>query len=156
MGFHKDALCALPEEERFFSAIGRFIDEYSQLETILKLVIAKAIGLKRKHFDALMTHDFALTCVLAKTVLAESVEPKKSKAFETLISDCLKLNEDRVRVVHGLWLITGKEGGASHVSRNSLKRSSHFQDPYELAKLAEKAAVLRFNLAQIFPRRVQT
>jgi hypothetical protein len=156
MGFHKDALCALPKEERYFSAIGRFVDEYSGLEAILKLVIARAIGLKRKHVDALMSHDFALTCNIAETVLAEFVAPEKSEEFKTLISDCRKLNEDRVRIVHGLWLITDKKGVLTHVARNSLKRSSYFQDPNVLAGQAEKAAVLRFNLARIFPRRVQT
>jgi hypothetical protein len=153
MGFHEDALSALPEEERFYSAIGRFVEEYSGLETILKLVIAKAIGLKRKHFDALMSHDFTLTCNIAKAVLPEFVAPNKSGEFKTLINDCMKLNEDRVRIVHGFWLITGKEGILAHVSRTSVKRSSHFKDANEIAGLAEKAAMLRFNLARIFPRR---
>jgi hypothetical protein len=70
MGYNQQAVSNLPGEERFFSAIGRFVFEFSQLEYTLKLFISRVIGLKDKHFNALMSHDFALTCSIAQTVLA--------------------------------------------------------------------------------------
>jgi hypothetical protein len=100
-----------------------------------------------------MSHDFALTCTIAQTILSESVAPGKSKNFETFINKCRSLNEDRVRVAHGLWVIANEEGVLQHISRQKLQISPHFKEPTVLAGLADNAAVLRFELAQIFPRR---
>jgi hypothetical protein len=101
-----------------------------------------------------MSHDFALTCTIAQTILSESVASGKLKNFETFINKCRSLNDDRVRVAHGLWVIGNEEGVLHHVSRQKLQWSSpHFEQPTVLAGLAVKAAVLRFELAQIFPRR---
>src|SRR5438876_12360341 len=88
MGDHRRAVDNLSGEEKFFSAIGRFISEFSQLEYTLKYLISKKVGLRDKHFPALMSHDFALTCTIAQTILSESVAPEKLKKLKTFISDC--------------------------------------------------------------------
>jgi hypothetical protein len=77
----------------------------------------------------------------------------KLKKFNTFISDCRTLNNDRVRVAHGLWVIANENGVLQHVSRQELQFSLHFKEPTVLAGLADKAALLRFKLAQIFPGR---
>jgi hypothetical protein len=154
MGVHQRAVDNLSGEEKFFSAIGRFISEFSQLEYTLKYLISKKAGLRDKHFPALMSHDFSLTCTIAQTVLSESVAPGKLEDFETFINKCLSLNHDRVRVAHGLWVIANEGGVLQHVSRQKLQNCSlHFKEPTVLAGLADKAALLRFELAQIFPGR---
>ena len=115
---------------------------------------SKKVGLRSKHFPALMSHDFALTCTIAQTILLESVAPEKLEKFKTFISDCRTLNDNRVRVAHGLWVIANEEGVLQHVSRKKLQSFSlHFKEPTVLAGLADKAALLRFELAQIFPGR---
>jgi hypothetical protein len=149
MGYNQRAVSNLSGEERFFSAIGRFIFEFSQLEYTLKLFISKVVGLKDEHFQALMSHDFALTCAIAQTVLGKVVALEKSEDLKTLINKCRSLNDERVRVAHGLWSIVSGSGALHHVSRRKLQVSSHFQEPDALANLADSAAVLRFELAQI-------
>ena len=42
MGVHQRAVDNLSGEEKFFSAIGRFISEFSQLEYTLKYLISKS------------------------------------------------------------------------------------------------------------------
>jgi hypothetical protein len=154
MGRHQRAVSNLSGEEKFFSAIGRFVSEFSQLEYTLKYLISKKVGLRSKHFPALMSHDFALTCTIAQTILSESVAPEKSEKFKTFISACQTLNTDRVRVAHGLWVIANEAGVLQHVSRQKLQSfSPYFKEPIVLAGLADKAALLRFELAQIFPSR---
>jgi hypothetical protein len=75
MDRHKKSVNKFTSEDRFFSAIGRFIFEFSQLEYTLKHHVAEEINLREEHFNAIMTHDFALLCTVAETVL---VRPEMS------------------------------------------------------------------------------
>lgn len=68
-GHHQRAVNKFTSEDRFFSAIGRLIFEFSQLEYTLKHHISERIGLGDEYFDALMTHDFAMLCTIAESVL---------------------------------------------------------------------------------------
>ena len=55
MDHHKKSVNKFTAEDRFFSAIGRFIFEFSQLEYAFKVYIAEAVGVKDKHFQC--NHD---------------------------------------------------------------------------------------------------
>lgn len=78
-------------------------------------------------------------------VIAEHKAEKReqTKQLKELIKECKSLNNDRIRVVHGLWTIAGEPRELNYVSRQSLNNSSHFRDPDELAKKADQAAHLR-------------
>jgi hypothetical protein len=80
-----------------------------------------------------------------RQVIAEHKADKRDpvKRLKELIKECKSLNEDRVRVVHGLWIIAGEKRELHHVSRQTFNNSSHFRDPDELAKKADKALYLR-------------
>ncbi len=47
MGHHQDAIKSLDYAEKFYSAIGRFIESFSQMEDALKFVIADAVDLNK-------------------------------------------------------------------------------------------------------------
>jgi hypothetical protein len=49
---------------------------------------------------------------------------------------CHSLNDDRVRIAHGTWLLGP---GTSHVSRNKFKMTSHFEKPEEIRAKAKEA-----------------
>jgi hypothetical protein len=149
MGYNQQAVSNLSGEDQFFSAMGRFISEFSQLEYALKLSIAKKVGVKGRHIPAVMSHDFGLTCTIAQEILSEIVDPKDLKKFKTFINKCKSLNDHRVRVAHGLWSIRNWGGVLQHVSRQNFQIERHYQEPAVLAGLADDAAVLRFELVQI-------
>jgi hypothetical protein len=48
---------------------------------------------------------------------------------------CFKLNDDRVRIAHGTWLLGP---GTKHVSR-TFKMTTHFEKPEEIRAKAEEA-----------------
>jgi hypothetical protein len=67
---HQQSINKFTSEDRWYSAIGRFISEFSQLEYTLKYYIAEAIGLSEQHFNAIASQfDFAKLCALAEYVL---------------------------------------------------------------------------------------
>jgi hypothetical protein len=152
---HKKSVNELGGGDKFFSAIGRFIYEFSNLEFDLKHRIADAIGLKDQYFDPIMTHDFALLCTIAQTVLIPSATNDQATKLKALISKCRSMNDDRIRIAHGFWLIGTKGSGQlHHVSRQKLEPTFHFSDPEGLAAKADLAASLRHELWLIFRNEV--
>lgn len=137
--------------ENVFSVIGRFIFEFSQLEFTFKHHLAEGINLDDRFFEPVMAgYDFALLCRATVAVWDGQLTSEQSKQLEKLVKRCLKLNDERVRVAHGLWIVDQTGGEAHHLSRNTLKSSRHFEDPSELVNLTELAAQLRIELTKIF------
>ena len=79
---HTQSINKFTSDDRWYTAIGRFIFEFSQLEFTLKYYVAEAIGLAAlnddggivsdQHFDTIMHQfDFARLCDIAESVLLE-------------------------------------------------------------------------------------
>jgi hypothetical protein len=139
MSSHQDAVAALAKDEQFYSAIGRFIFEFSQLEFFLKIVIGDAAQVSAIHFDQIMSHDFAMLCTIGQKVLSREFDKDNNAKLDTMIRRCRELNNHRVRIVHGLWKIDSKSGALEHVSRQKLVVTKHYVNPVELADLADQA-----------------
>lgn len=173
---HQQSINKFTSGDRWFSAIGRFIFEFSQLEYTLKNYVAEATGLRDQHFNSIMSHDFSRLCAVAETVLLQTgADPafslegdwgdppaynqrlmaeydadklQRSKTLKDLIKQCRSLNDDRIRVVHGLWMIAGGTGALDYVSRQTFENCSYFREPDELAKKADQAANLRNEISR--------
>ena len=145
---NQEAIRGLGEDDAFFSAIGRFIFQFSQLEYSLKVTVAEAVRLPDEHFNAIMTHDFALLCTMAQNVFSKYSNKDR---IDDVIGKIRKLNEDRVRIVHGLWVVSIEGGKLHHVSRNSLRQRFHFDQPrgVEIGRLADLASQLRWEWEQV-------
>src|SRR6266540_3125539 len=157
MDHHKRSVNKFTSDDRWYSAIGRFIFAFSQLEYTLKHHVAERIGLRDQYFVPIMNYDFATLCTIAETVLLQKDEEqtyvkenwdkgpaslhrkrikaefqakqvKKTKKLKELIKKCKGLNTERVRIVHGLWTIGGGSGKLHHVSRQTLSQSEHFHE----------------------------
>lgn len=127
------ATTSIITEEAVYQAIGKFIFAFSQLEYMLKEHVGCEAGVKDEHFTAMMTHDFALLCSIALDVLGKSCKDDEEKEeLRAIITDCRKLNDVRVKVVHGLWVPFMDGGRVWHVSRNSLKPSMNVEQASEL------------------------
>ena len=112
----------MPWEERSratYQSIGRFIFEFSQLEAALRHFVGAYSGVKEEFADAVISHDFSLLCTIASQVL---VDPNDTHGIlDKIISDCRRMNDVRVRVVHGLWAPFQDGGTLLNISRRNLK-----------------------------------
>lgn len=120
-------------------AIGRFLAEFSQLDFTIRFVLAKRLEIAEEYFDIVTSpYDFAMLCNVTREVIAKQI-PEKAKDVEKIFNECHKLNEDRVRVAHGMWSL-GEEGlVARHVQRRSLEPKYFFENRDALGKLADEA-----------------
>src|SRR6478752_3787469 len=104
-----------PETEiakQIYPRIGEFICTFSQLEEMLRLTLAEVIRLPKEELLEPVTasYDFSTLCnvvVAAYRLRYAAADLKKAAIFEKLISRCRRLNDDRVRIVHGTWWVLG-------------------------------------------------
>lgn len=127
------------EQADGYRLIGQFISEYSQLEFTVKAILFGQLRLPEDYFDIVTApYDFAMLCTVTKELLCKQF-PDRKQSIDRLFKDCRKLNEERVRVAHGLWT-QGREGPiARHVSRGSLEPKYHFERGDSLSKLTAEA-----------------
>lgn len=150
MDHHKKSVNKFTSDDRFFSAIGRFIFEFSQLEYTLKHHVAEQVNINDEHFTAVMTHDFAVLCTIAESVLVRpGMAEDQTIRLKELIKKCHSLNGDRVRIVHGLWFVGGEEGRLFRAPRGRVETKVYYEKADEVANLADLANSLRNELPNI-------
>jgi len=122
--------------------IGRFVSEFSQLDFSIRFLLAKRLGLADEYFDIVTApYDFAMLCNVTRELICKQ-SPNIKDEIEKLFNECLKLNDDRVHVAHGMWTL-GQEGlVARHVQRRSLQPKYFFEKKDELNQLAADAQQL--------------
>jgi hypothetical protein len=148
MPLNQEAMKNLDKGDQFFWSIGRFISAFSNLEFDIKCYISFAINLPEEYFDQVLSHDFAMLCTMAQSVLCRGADENRTAQLKTLISRCRKLNDHRVRIVHGWWHIGHRSGSLQHVSRQRLESSKYYMDAREIAGLADEANNLSIDLWQ--------
>jgi hypothetical protein len=133
-----------------FQLIGEFIFWFSQLEFTIKDRLASALRLPDKYFGAVTTpYDFAVLCTVTQTVLLSNYPPEKKQEIDKVFNDCRKLNEERVRIAHGLWTHAKSGLVARHASRSKLKAEYFYEDPKALSKLTTEAKRLMLEVMQV-------
>jgi hypothetical protein len=137
--------------EKTYRAIGRFIFEFSQAEYVIRHYLAEEIGLADEHFTAVVSYDVAPLCAVAKKVFGNSRRGNASEIVD-LIGKFFKLNEERNRVAHALWVPFKDGGTAHHVSRSTLEPKPAVGQAVELERLADKVCALRAELECEFMR----
>ena len=137
------------ENEPTYLAIGRFVFEFSQLEYTLKHHIAEAADLNERFIDPIMTHDFALLCTAAKQILGEAMDDERKEQLNKIIGECYSLNQERVRVAHGLWVPFREGGVVNHVARSNLKSNRSIGQAEHLESQADRARDLRASLERL-------
>jgi hypothetical protein len=137
----------LDEAERTYRAIGRFMFEFSQTEYTLRSALGEEV-LKdsKRHFAVVEVLDAVTLCNVAKQVFRASRADEAASRIETEINRFLALNQERVRVAHGLWIPYFKGGMVRHVSRSSLKAVVHPGQAEALEKLGVEAGEIRTRL----------
>ena len=136
--------------EKTYRAIGRFIFEFSQVEYTIRHYLAEEIGLKEEHFTPVVeSYDAAMLCTVAKEVFAKRRPVEFAARIKKGIDHFLRLNDDRKRVAHGLW-VPFKEGGTVHYVPRSLKAGRLQNQAEVLEKRADELIALRAELESAF------
>jgi len=139
------------ETDETCRAIGRFIYEFSQTEYTIRHYLALEIKLDEQHFDAIVgSYDVALLCTVATKVFHDTRDKENAEQIEKIIKEFRRLNDERNRVAHGLW-VPFKDGGTiHHVARSSLTSKAHSAQAVALEKLAGQANDIRAKLESAF------
>jgi hypothetical protein len=136
-----------------YRAIGRFIFQFSQLELTIRHALTSTLDLKETLSDPITApYDFATLCRVTKTVMRDwaSADPDICKAVDKVFKDCLRLNEQRVRIAHGTWLLGNV---AIHVSRRTFKASEYFDSSEDIEREADEAQRLMGQVSKIMYRK---
>jgi len=133
--------------EAAYVAIGKFIVAFSQLEFIIRHTLAEVLD--TKHFDEVTSpYDFATLCRVTEALIKAAPDCDKATAREVgnLFRECLRLNDQRNRLVHGTWSF-GEEDPttltARHVSRQTLTAKDYFTTVAEIEVVINQAEDLR-------------
>jgi hypothetical protein len=136
---NEEAINRLKKDERFYSTIGRFVSSFSFLESTIKVNVAHTAKVPDEFRDQIMSHDFALLCTIAENVFFREEPKERTDELRKILSRCRNLNDHRVRIVHGWWIIAGQTGFLFHTSRQRLESVGHYDDPSQIATLADEA-----------------
>jgi hypothetical protein len=139
------------ERARGFQLIGEFTFWYSQLQFTIQVRLAAELKLPDELIDMIIApYDFFVLCTVTKNVLLKKYDdPKDRAAIEKVLNQCAALNDERVRVAHGMWSHGPAGLAAAYVARRTLQRGYHFDDPDELPKLIDNAKELMLRVMEI-------
>jgi hypothetical protein len=137
-----------------YTAIGRFIFEFSQLEFMIRHALGEALALKELGTDArfdIVTspYDFATLCNVTKAIFTRTVgcDENDQKEIESILNACMTLNnEERVPIAHGTWFIDASRLGTRHVPRTKLEMTTKYSKIADIDAAAQKAATLKSRL----------
>jgi hypothetical protein len=119
-------------------AIGKFIVQFSQLEFIIRHLLGALLDLADEQFNIITaSYDFTTLCRVTNAFIISlpDCDAKLAAHANETFKKCLKVNEERVRIAHGTWTL---QEGATHMSRNTFKVTSHFSKPEEIEKKTEE------------------
>lgn len=142
-----------PEDRaRLHQELGQFIFEFSHLEFSIRSTLACALKLDDELIDTVTSpYDFRVLCAVTENVVAFKAKASDAdrRKIHRLFAACLKLNEKRVHVAHGLWDIDGQGSRTRHVSRTDLKAKTLFDEPGSLKRAIGEINVLHHEIVQV-------
>jgi hypothetical protein len=148
-------------QDRLCMAIGRFMFEFSQLEFYIRHAFKCALRLEDERFDVIgASYDFAAMCRTAGVFFCRFVEHAQhdQKEIESLVKDCLSINDRRVQIAHGTWFVDDIGLGVQHVRRGSFTPKVHYKEIGDLDHITQKIKDLQSRVSRllIWPFQWQT
>jgi hypothetical protein len=132
-----------------FKQIGAFVFQFSQLEFTVRVVLGGMLRLTDEQFDVVTApYDFLMLCSVTKVILKRKYA-HKAQHIDDIFKRCSALNDDRVRVAHGLWSDNLTHLTARHVARHSLTARHFFENPDDLARLTDAGRQLMAELIEL-------
>ena len=138
--------------EKTYRAIGYFIFQFSQTEYSIRQLLGREIKLDDRFIPAILqSYDVGALCNVSKEIFKMTRPAEEAEEMASLINRFYKLNGERQRVAHGVWIPYFRGGMVQHVSRNSLKTVTHEDQAEVLEKWAKEANEIRAGLMGKFP-----
>jgi hypothetical protein len=123
-----------------YQAIGKFVYQFSQLEFTIRHLLSDLLELTPDQFHIVTaSYDFATLCKVTSAFIKSLPECDEKTADEVteIFNKCFRVNDARVRLVHGTW---GDEG-AHHVSRSNLTQKAYFGKVQEITDITQEAKI---------------
>jgi hypothetical protein len=135
--------------EKTYRAIGYFMFQFSQTEYSIRHLLGQEIKLDQKFASAILqTYDVGALCNVTKEIAKLTRSTEEASEIANLLNRFYKLNGERQRVAHGVWVPYFRGGMVQHVSRNSLKPVTHEDQAEALEKWAQEANLIRTGIMQ--------
>jgi hypothetical protein len=134
--------------------IGEFIVKFSQIEMWRRVAFTFfATGMPPESSDLILAKlDFqslvAITSGLYEKRYAKAPDALW-KQVRGIFSQCLALNDERVRIAHGSWIVTDTEMHALHLSRQKMQWQVHFPSREDLKAQIAKLDALDAELQKL-------
>jgi hypothetical protein len=135
-----------PRNEFIYALIGEFIVKFSQIEIWLRMAFGQVTKLPRLSADLILAKLDFQSLVAVTTGFYEKeyakAPPPLWKQVRGIFSRCLALNDERVRIAHGSWIVNESWMHALHLSRQKMEYQLHFPLHAELkAQIAKLDAL---------------
>ena len=133
-------------KDEAYKSIGEFIVKFSNLETLLKFLLdfeAQIQSPLKNQITYLL--DVSIVIRLLKELYSKKFEKGSDlqRKFMGALNECHRVNEWRVRVAHGMWILEGdQQARTTHFSRQSLEGIEYFGELKEIriqTAMVEKA-----------------
>jgi hypothetical protein len=137
--------------QRLYLSIGRFVFEFSQLEFMIRHALGVALDLKGDRFHIITSpYDFSALCRVTRSIYrtVPGCTDEEREELEAVFKECLQINDERVRIVHGTWFISDERLGAEHVSRSSLEPKVYYSRIEDIDKRSGEVAKLKSRIVQ--------
>lgn len=117
-------------KDEAFKFIGEFIVKFSHLETLLKFILQTESNIEPSlRTPIIQLLDIPITIKLLREFYNKRFEKEVNlqRKFIAALDKCFKVNEWRVRVAHGMWILEDDlQAKATHFSRQSLRSVEYF------------------------------
>ena len=137
--------------EKTYRAVGRFMFEFSQVEYSIRHYLAEQIGLDEEHFVAVVeSYEVGPLCSVAIEVFTKSRTKESAVRIKHHINHFRRLDEERKRVAHELWLPSQEGESVHYVSHGGPKTTLSPNQAEALEQLADETRALRSELEKAF------
>jgi hypothetical protein len=139
------------QAEKTYRAIGRFMFEFSQVEYSIRHRLAEEIGLNEEYFAAVVeSYEVETLCSVGAEVFTIARTKDSACRIKHHLNHFRRLDEERKRIAHGLW-VPSQEGESVHyVSHSGSKLKLSTNQVETLEQLADEIRALRSELEKAF------
>ncbi len=121
-----------------YAELGEFMVEFSQLEFSIRAVIGGYLKIPNDLINPILSeYQFVPLCRVWK-LLENKFNSEKIDVTKKICGELLALNEQRVRIAHGLWMPGVEALEALHVAKNSGRVGTYFSESGELKSLTRE------------------
>lgn len=121
-----------------YAELGEFMVEFSQLEFSIRAVIGGYLKIPSDLVNPILSeYQFVSLCRVWK-LLKNKFHPDTIEGTKKALSELLTLNEQRVRIAHGLWTPGVETLEASHIAKSSGRANTYYSEPGELKSLTRE------------------